>query len=209
MTIFKLGDSVAAFLNITITKFVIMSKRIVKKTSPLSVRWSDAVTVGPVLSVSQLQTLWADGNKDMVRNYVESHSLGSVMQIWLMRTRDTELILAYLASHKNSGLFEDAEELLMSLNNNKLRKAYLEQWHLRQSSLLRLFAEKEFALLSRYVAKHPEESFSRTALFLMFETGDIKLIRQYLRIHPSLGEDGRYAEKLKEFGLISPILTGR
>lgn len=161
------------------------------------------------LELSQLQELWEGGNKEIVTNYVKKHFLGSALQIWLMRTRDAELILAYLTSHRSCGLFEDAEDLLMSLNNNQLRKVYMEQWYLRQSSLLLLFAEKEFALLRRYVAKHPEESFSRMMLRLMFETGDKKLIRQYVRVHPSILEEERYADKLKEFGLISTVSTVR
>lgn len=181
-----------------------MSQRIVKGTSPVSKNLADVCIDDCTLSVMQLQKLWADGNRDFVKSYVQKHFLGSAMQIWIMRTRDTELISAYLTSHKNCGLFEDAEELLMSLNN-KLRRTYLEQWHLRQSSLLLLFAEKEFVLLRRYVKKHPEECFSRTVLFLMFETGDEKLIRQYASIHPSIFEERRYAGKLKEFGLISPV----
>ena len=208
MTIFKLGGSVAAFLNITVTKSVIMSKRIVKETSrqaKVSERQPDVCDAGAALSVSQLQALRENGNRAAVKNYVETHYLGAAMQEWLMRTSDTELIAAYLNSHQNCGLFEDAEELLMSLNNNKLRKIYLEQWHLRQRSVMQLFAEKEFTLLRRYIAKHPEESFSRTMVFLMFEAGDKKLIRQYARFHPSIWEEERYAGKLQEFGLISPV----
>ncbi|MCM1322754.1 MAG: hypothetical protein NC218_01060 [Acetobacter sp.] len=155
------------------------------------------------LSMSQLSTLWANGDREIVRTYVEKHFLGSALQIWLMRTGDVELIKAYLKRHPHSGLFEDAEELLMALNSYELRKVYLDQWHLRRSSILLLFAEKEFALLRRYVVKHPEECFSRTMLSLMFETGDKKLIRQYTKVHPSLLDDERYADRLQKFGLVS------
>lgn len=159
------------------------------------------------LDLHQLQKLWQVGERMVVKRYVEKHYLGLAMQEWLMRTRDVELILAYLTHHLNFGLCESAEELLMALDNYELRKTYLDQWHLRQSSVLLLFAEKQFALLRRYVAKHPEESFSRTMLILMFEAGDKKLIEQYIKTHPSFLKDERYADKLRNAGFEVSVST--
>lgn len=160
---------------------------------------------GNVFEPMQLFTLWENGDKETVRNYVKEHYLNSSLQIWLMRTCDVELIMTYLRNHPDIGLFEDAEELLMTMHCPELRRTYIEQWRLRHSSLLLLFAEKEFALLRRYVVKHPEECFSRMLLLLMFEMGDKKLIRQYVRTHPSILKEERYADKLRDFGLINSV----
>lgn len=158
-------------------------------------------TTCEVTDLQQLRAAWSAGKKEIVIGYVKKHYLSSAMQEWLMRTRDADLIMAYLKHHSETGLFESAEELLMALDSYELRKTYLEQRHLRQSSVLLLFAEKQFALLQRYIVKHPEECFSRTMLFLMFEAGDKKLIEQYINTHPSLLKDGRYADKLRKIGL--------
>lgn len=192
---------------------VIMKKRNVKDNpcfmgdSKHSTAVCEVDIANVVLTRQQLQEYWETGDKDVVRSYVEKHYLGAAMQEWLMRTRDVELIMTYLKHHSDCGLFEGAEELLMAIGSYKLWETYLEQWRLRQSSVLLLFAEKQFSLLSKYVVKYPEENFSRTMLFLMFETGDKELIKQYVKTHPSLLRDERYASRLREVGFKAFVPT--
>ncbi len=155
------------------------------------------------LDLPQIQELWARGEREIVKNYVREHYLCRDFQLWLMRTRDEELILLYLKNHHGLWLFEDAEQLLMSLDADEIRLAYLEHWRLRPYSLLQLFSEKKFFLLRKYVATHPEEEFSRTMITLMFEMGDEKLIRQYVDVHSSLLSNTRYTDKLQKFGLLT------
>lgn len=143
----------------------------------------------------------------MIKKYVKNHYFGSSMQEWLMRTGDVDLIMTYLKYHPDLVLFDGAEDLLMGLKSYKLWNAFIEKGRLRQSSILFLFAEKQFGLLRRYVVKHPEETFSRMMLSLMFETGDKKLISQYVQAHPSLLKDERFAGKLEKVGLRNLVLA--
>lgn len=155
----------------------------------------------PSLSCRQLQELWSAGRQNVVRKYVQTHYLNSQAQLWLMRTRNISLIKTYLQKHPETGLFEDAEEMLIALKDRSLCLAYINNRPLRHHSILILFAEKETELLQAHLAKYPDDSFSRLAIILMFELGDEELIRQYLRLHPSMSSDENYRERLRKIGL--------
>lgn len=184
-----------------------MSQQILKKgTRFISV--SKKAPLGKIcgeLNLQQIRELWNAGDREIIKNYVKEHYLGSAMQEWLMRTRDMELIMVYLENYSSFGLFEEAEDLLMSLKNYKLRKTYLEQRQLCHRSILMLFAEKQFVLLRRYIAKHPEEIFSKTMISLMFETGDKKLVSLYIQSHPSLLKDECFAKRLQKAGFFNLV----
>lgn len=149
-----------------------------------------------------LQKLWVGGKRKEVLQYVKTHYLASQEQIWLIKTKDSALIKTYLRYHPEAGLNLEAEELLMELKDKSCCKAYINNRPLRPYSILMLFAEKEIRILQHHLAKYPDESFSRLALILMFETGNENLIRQYFTLHPSLKQNENYREKLQKIGIL-------
>lgn len=176
-----------------------MSQIILKKQGKAKV----ADTPPPsTLSCQQLQELWTTGRQNEVRKYVKTHYLNSQAQLWLMQTKNISLIKAYLQKHPETGLFEDAEEMLIALKDKTACLAYINNRPLRHRSILTLFAEKETEILQAHLAKYPDDSFSRLAIILMFELGNKKLIQQYLQLHPSMSNNANYREKLKKIGLL-------
>ena len=150
----------------------------------------------------ELQELWDNGGKKVVRHYVKKHYLGSQAQTWLLRTKNISLIKTYLQNHPEAGLFDEAEEMLMALRDKDCCLLYINNRPLRHHSLLMLFAENEIELLQTHIAKHPQNPFSRLELILLFETKNLDLIQQYFQLHPEIAKDGNCKEKLKKFGLI-------
>ena len=181
---------------------MLMSRTILKEVPPPRPPRTPASQKQSVcLDWKQLQELWRNGNKKAVRRYVKNHYLGSHAQTWLMRTRNVSLIKTYLQNHPESGLFEEAEEMLMALKDKDCCLMYINNRPLRHHSLLILFAENEIELLQTYLVKHPEASFSKLELILLFETKDIALIKQYIQLHPEIADDDNNKEKLKKLGL--------
>lgn len=154
------------------------------------------------LDSAELQELWVAGNIDFIKTYVETHYLGAKAQVWLMRTREIDLIKIYLTHCSPMRLFEEAEELLMQLNNRELRQIYLDRCPLRHHSLLMLFAEKDTELLKRYLCRHPEEFFSRLILGLIIEQNDESLVQLYVKLHPFVLKEEKYAETFRKLGVI-------